>query len=665
MADNKVSVEISLEEKAALKALTQLTREINKTESSFKSMGDEGDASLGIVSEATKGLSDGFGALVKGVTVANLASEAIIGTANAIKNFAIESVNAALEAEASNQRLAQSLKATNSFTQEGYEDLKAYAGALAETTAFGDDEIASQLALAKSFGATNQQAKQLVQAATELSATFGGSLDQRVEQLGKTLTGTGGKLDTLIPGFKALTEEQLKSGDAFEFINSKFGGAASAQLETYGGKLIQLKKSFSELQEAIGLLVVESGVDSVFSGVAAAINDMTQAISDSQVESKRAAGNFVETSASLEQLKRKQDELTLSLLETEETIRRGASFPDSSAMILARSELSKLNAEIKVTAELIKKAQPGVEQSVATANAAPSQGAITPTDQKTIDSRLAANAALQQAYVDMAAWEAEQELLKREITSANYQAEYEQLVGIEQAKIDAKFAAEEQKARAIEDAQTRQLTIAKLVADKELAIDKAKVDAKKKLDQSQIQLEAQKQAAILGIMGSTFALATTLTKDGTKEQFLLQKAAAAAQVVVATAQAMALAAAIPPGLPVTAPLVAYAKANGAIQLATIAASAIKGYESGGIIPGNSMTGDMVPARLNSGEMVLNRQQQTNLFNLANGQGGGSSAELMEMMKEVVRAIEGLNFVVDGRAIATVIRKEVQGGFRIS
>lgn len=46
------------------------------------------------------------------------------------------------------------------------------------------------------------------------------------------------------------------------------------------------------------------------------------------------------------------------------------------------------------------------------------------------------------------------------------------------------------------------------------------------------------------------------------------------------------------------------------------------YAQGGIVPGTSTTGDKVPARVNSGEMILNQAQQANLFAMANGQGGG-------------------------------------------
>jgi hypothetical protein len=42
------------------------------------------------------------------------------------------------------------------------------------------------------------------------------------------------------------------------------------------------------------------------------------------------------------------------------------------------------------------------------------------------------------------------------------------------------------------------------------------------------------------------------------------------------------------------------------------------YTDGGIVPGSSMSGDKVTAKVNSGEMILNRNQQNELFQIAKG-----------------------------------------------
>ena len=54
-------------------------------------------------------------------------------------------------------------------------------------------------------------------------------------------------------------------------------------------------------------------------------------------------------------------------------------------------------------------------------------------------------------------------------------------------------------------------------------------------------------------------------------------------------------------------------------------STLKGFAEGGIIEGASHSGDKVLARVNAGEMVLNKRQQSNLFNLLDGNGIGQNA----------------------------------------
>jgi hypothetical protein len=60
--------------------------------------------------------------------------------------------------------------------------------------------------------------------------------------------------------------------------------------------------------------------------------------------------------------------------------------------------------------------------------------------------------------------------------------------------------------------------------------------------------------------------------------------------------------------------IAAAVAGTATMVATIASikSATSGYAEGGMIPGNSYSGDNQLARVNAGEIILNRAQQSNV-----------------------------------------------------
>lgn len=61
-------------------------------------------------------------------------------------------------------------------------------------------------------------------------------------------------------------------------------------------------------------------------------------------------------------------------------------------------------------------------------------------------------------------------------------------------------------------------------------------------------------------------------------------------------------------------------ATGLAQLTAMISSvqSMSKFASGGIVGGSSTHGDRKFARVNSGEMILNKSQQTQLFNLING-----------------------------------------------
>lgn len=68
---------------------------------------------------------------------------------------------------------------------------------------------------------------------------------------------------------------------------------------------------------------------------------------------------------------------------------------------------------------------------------------------------------------------------------------------------------------------------------------------------------------------------------------------------------------------------------GVIAGALAMMSAIPKFENGGIVGGNSFTGDKILARLNSGELVLNRAQQSGLYSLINSRQNAANNRLYE------------------------------------
>jgi len=169
-----------------------------------------------------------------------------------------------------------------------------------------------------------------------------------------------------------------------------------------------------------------------------------------------------------------------------------------------------------------------------------------------------------------------------------------------------------------------------------------------------------------------FQLGAQLAKDGSKEQFLINKAGALAQIYVNDGLARSGAFAQTSMIPYPANLAALAQMNASISLNTglatgiVAAQSIKGYERGGIIPGSSFTGDSVQANVNSGEMILNRGQQAQLFQDLNNGGGGDNGDLISAINSLGDRISSMEIIVqaDDTEIARSVSRGVQNGIVI-
>lgn len=169
-----------------------------------------------------------------------------------------EFVGAAMEQEAAVSRLNQSLKNAGDFSADASADLQAFAAKMQANSTISEDTTLNMLALAKSFGISNTQAKELVNAATDLSAATGDDLETSVRNLGKTYSGLAGKLANNVPILKELTKEQLKSGDAVKIIGERFAGSAAAAADTFGGLLAQVKNNLGDTSEEIGFFITKN-----------------------------------------------------------------------------------------------------------------------------------------------------------------------------------------------------------------------------------------------------------------------------------------------------------------------------------------------------------------------------------------------------------------------
>lgn len=562
-------------------------------------------------SKETKGFfDDGFLSVFKGATLANLATSAFGAVTGAIKSFISGAVQEFEEGERAQLKLAQALKATGSFSVGTAENISAYAKQLEIVTGVSDKLIQGQVAYAKSLGATTTQSKDLVSAAANLSATFGGSLEENVKKLGVTLTGQSGKLAQLIPELKGLSAEQLKSGEAAVLINQKFANAAENSITAQRKLSNEITQSYGDIQGALGQLIVEStAYQKILGSVNNVLGSLSFALEKSKQSADRQKEGFIETGETVNFLSKQYQKLNEEIEQGEARLAQsrkligGDTATQEKIIERKKAELAALENQINNAAKNVK------PDDVIEGPGKASEVVDPEIVRQNIEERKRILTEFEAFQITQAATNAEREILEREAQGVLNEADLEQLIGIEQAKIDAKYLVREQEIAKIEDLESRKLSAELTAAQKAEELEKFAYERrsknKKAADAASIELERKKQAAILGIVGSGLQLASVLAKDGSREQFLIQKAAAIPQIITSTQVAMAQALAVPPAPNVG--LAAFAKAQGAISLAAVAAQTIKGFNSGGLVSDGNIFGDSTVAALTKGEIVAPRK----------------------------------------------------------
>lgn len=245
MADNEVIIELKAKIDSIDKSLKNIEDKAEKT-------GDKVDKEVG--SGLGKKIGTGFkvGAAAAAAALATVAVAAV-----RLRDAAVEA--SSRQQDAVNQ-LNQALSSSGTFTRDASNALQEYASQVQRTTTLGDELVIEQLALARTFARSNEEAQRLVDAAIELSAATGTELRSAVVNLGKSFSGLTGELGESVAEIRTLTAEQLKSGAAIDLIKNKYDGFAAAQRNTYSGATKVLSNSYGDLLETIGDLVTKNPV---------------------------------------------------------------------------------------------------------------------------------------------------------------------------------------------------------------------------------------------------------------------------------------------------------------------------------------------------------------------------------------------------------------------
>lgn len=647
----------------ATKATQSATDKIGEA---VDTMSSEGSQNLNMFQQAM-GTMAGFvgGQIVIGAF--NMAKDAALSFFNTLITDGIAA--AQVQEDAINQLNTQ-LALNGNFSKEASQDMQQFAADLQKVSTVGDETTIQMLALAATFGKSNEETKKLVTAATELSAATGLTLEGSIKNLGKTYAGLTGELGESLPIIRTLTVEQLKAGGALDLIINRFGGSAAAKIQTFSGLQAQLSNSFGDLTETIGEVVTKNQVLlSVMAELNKIMNQTNESVNENQNAMQILVGEGIQMLINtigvsltiLDQFIRALEfmagvvntlllplnlliaafkALTGGISEGQKHMQKSLeiiseqfnSFSDESQTSI--TPMIETFADLSVAAEKgMATVRSGVESVVEPMNQAQiavkelSEAEIARNEQlKQFAQTLLDNATLTQ---NIYATELENLAIQLE-EKAILEDEYFQ--GRLEA-LEAKHAAESQilaDARARDQITEEQYNTAKtqlekqqLTESRKLALEKQKFD--EKMDAEKLKGYQQLQNGIM-----------QFTNSGNKKVANAAKALATAQATMQAYNAITNALA---NVPFPANIAA-AAGIGAQAFAQI--SRINGISlnQGGTVPGSGPNRDTVPAMLTSGEEVVNRDTANMLRDFLNGQREGGNVRIeLSMRDELVEFIE--------------------------
>jgi len=253
----------------------KLNATITEAIAKYRALGQEVPASIANVKRELDGLAAASKNLAPandaaGLSVGKLTASYVAGMATwegakrilgGVVSFLDSSIDSYAAAEKSSARLTQALRNQGRATDETVGDLSALASEFQRTTRFSDDLVTEVEALFVQLGDVGpKDMKVAIQAAADLSEGLGIDLEQAATAVSKALQGNDTALRKMAP---SLDEAAVKGGNLAEIageIEKRFGGQASAALDTYAGRVEQVANQWDNVKEAVGAAIVNDEI---------------------------------------------------------------------------------------------------------------------------------------------------------------------------------------------------------------------------------------------------------------------------------------------------------------------------------------------------------------------------------------------------------------------
>ena len=223
----------------------------------MKKFGKNSEEALGKTAHASTKTGNSLQKLKGSYLALTAAAAAFAVVASSAVRVATASVQAFMEEEAAQMRLAVAMGNAGTYTRQNLEMLKDYAAQLQQNTKFGDEMTLSMMANLQTYGMDIAVLKEATQASMDLAAAKGMDLVAASELVGKAFVGETGTLAR----YGIVLSDNIEKSDKFSavlaIIQQRFGGSATAELETYAGQWAKIKNWWGDMAEKVGLTLLK------------------------------------------------------------------------------------------------------------------------------------------------------------------------------------------------------------------------------------------------------------------------------------------------------------------------------------------------------------------------------------------------------------------------
>jgi hypothetical protein len=195
--------------------------------------------------------------------------------------LAIDGVKSAIEDEAAQAKLANTLKNVTQATDAQIKSTEEFILQTSLATGVADDELRPSLDRLTRATKDVDKAQQLQALALDIAAGSGKSLQAVTESLSKAQEGNLAGLSRLGVGITKAELASLSFDEITAKLSNTFENQASKQADTFQGKLNRLKVAFDEGKETVGsyiLTAITPMVENIVSKVIPAISSFAQGI---------------------------------------------------------------------------------------------------------------------------------------------------------------------------------------------------------------------------------------------------------------------------------------------------------------------------------------------------------------------------------------------------